>query len=109
MKAATCHPTRIHKAHGLCASCYNMKLRGAVVRQKKKALCHPGRKHRALNMCQACYDKLRRDQGRKPQLPRRAAKIMQNWMPKLEDPAVVLDIIRRVFNSPKKLEGRYSA
>lgn len=74
---SVCHPDRLHRARGMCASCYQIFKNGNVpqaikgtsfegkVREmlaeraattpQRKARCHPTRKYYARDMCATCY------------------------------------------------------
>jgi len=76
-KVSICHPQRIHRARGMCASCYQIFKNGdmpgairdttfeATVRDmlddraanvpQRKATCHPRKKYYARGMCATCY------------------------------------------------------
>ena len=130
MKPATCHPNRDCHAKGLCSTCYKITRKGksAGPLVLKIALCHPGRKHKAKGLCEACYYKQRRSvcpskrriekiltrkyKRRKfldGPLPDKVQKMMDNWLPKLDDPAIVVDLVRKIFSTQKQLPGGYSA
>jgi len=72
-----CHPDRVHRARGMCASCYQIfkndnipeAIRGTDfegdvrrmlderrdVAMRRRARCHPTRKYYARDMCATCY------------------------------------------------------
>jgi hypothetical protein len=86
-------------------------------RKLKIAECHPDRKHYAKNMCGACYQKMIES---KREVTLRAEPeilssngwvnyVMANWEQRLEEPGMVEDIIRNVFNGPAKRKGTMSA
>jgi hypothetical protein len=103
MTRAKCHPKRRCKAKGLCASCYAMSL------PKKKALCHPEKRHKAKGLCGVCYE-IKRKEGPQPlKLRFDVEKMMDNWLPKLDDPGIVVDLVRKIFSTQKELRGVYSA
>jgi hypothetical protein len=127
MKAATCHPDRFCYAKGLCRICYKNVLK-STPRIRKIALCHPDRKHKAKGLCEACYCKQRRPARPSKRrlekiltrkyirrkylngpLPDKVQKMLDGWLPKLEDPAIVVDLVRKIFSTQKELRGVYTA
>lgn len=56
MTAATCHPDRRHKAHGLCAGCY-WNENYAKRHPRQKPGCHPDRlaSRKDRSRCVECY------------------------------------------------------
>ena len=97
MKAATCHPDRYCHARGLCNMCYKRE------RKLKTVLSHPKRQSKAKDK------KYTRRTYLDGPLTDKVQKMMDNWLPKLEDPAIVVDIVRRIFHTQKELKGVYSA
>jgi hypothetical protein len=120
MKYAECHPDRRHYAYTLCRPCYKNIHEPTI----KIAKCHPERKHKAKGLCEACYYKKRnlarvkknriirertKQKYQENPLPDKVQKVMDNWVAKLEDPALVENLVRGIFNTRKPRTGVYSA
>lgn len=66
---ATCHPERLSRAKGLCATCDDTRRRralGVPLRQPARIpTCHPDRPHQAHGLCNDCYKLTRRGDSRR--------------------------------------------
>src|SRR5258708_29338768 len=61
LRSTECHPDRLYRAKGLCASCYAARFQSEVLvkptdkRRRKIAECHADRWAVARGLCRSCY------------------------------------------------------